>query len=116
VHRGESSLHPLVARKVLQELSQSQTQPSASNPLTEREVEVLKLVAQGHSNQQIADELTIKEATVRTHVSNILGKLHLSSRTQVALYALREGLASLDDTDIPNLQHPRFNHPSRGDV
>jgi NarL family two-component system response regulator LiaR len=65
-----------------------------------REVEVLRLVAQGYSNQEIATELTISEATVRTHVSNILGKLHLASRTQAALYALREGLASLDDADI----------------
>jgi NarL family two-component system response regulator LiaR len=63
-------------------------------------VEVLRLVAQGHSNQEIANQLTISEATVRTHVSNILSKLHLASRTQAALYALREGLASLDDADV----------------
>jgi NarL family two-component system response regulator LiaR len=68
-----------------------------TEPLTEREVEVLRVVAQGKSNQEIAAELMISEATVRTHVSNILGKLHLASRTQAALYALREGLASLDD-------------------
>jgi NarL family two-component system response regulator LiaR len=68
--------------------------------LTEREVEVLRWVAQGHSNQEIAVQLTISEATVRTHVSNILSKLHLASRTQAALYALREGLASLDDADV----------------
>ncbi|MEZ4634449.1 MAG: response regulator transcription factor [Caldilineaceae bacterium] len=74
--------------------------PPTEDPLTEREVEVLKLVAQGRSNQDIADELVISEATVRTHVSNILGKLHLASRTQAALYALKEGLASLDDADI----------------
>ena len=66
-------------------------------PLTERELEVLQLVAQGRSNQEIADYLVISEATVRTHVSNILGKLHLASRTQAALYALRQGLASLED-------------------
>jgi NarL family two-component system response regulator LiaR len=62
-------------------------------------VEVLKLVAQGRSNQEIAGALVISEATARTHVSNILHKLHLASRTQAALYALREGLASLDDED-----------------
>jgi NarL family two-component system response regulator LiaR len=67
--------------------------------LTEREVEVLRLVARGQSNQEIANQLVISEATVRTHVSNILGKLHLASRTQAALYALREGLASLDDAE-----------------
>jgi len=99
VHRGESSLHPAVARKLLQELSHPPKQPPTPEPLTEREVEVLRLVAQGRSNQEIAEELVISEATARTHVSNILRKLHLASRTQAALYALREGLASLDDED-----------------
>ncbi|MBI1293742.1 response regulator [bacterium] len=100
VHRGESSLHPTIARKLLQEMSRPMQKPPTADPLTEREVEVLRLVAQGRSNQDIADELVISEATVRTHVSNILGKLHLASRTQAALYALKEGLASLDDADI----------------
>lgn len=100
VHRGESSLHPTIARKLLQEMSRPMQKPPTEDPLTEREVEVLRLVAQGRSNQDIADELVISEATVRTHVSNILGKLHLASRTQAALYALKEGLASLDDADI----------------
>jgi NarL family two-component system response regulator LiaR len=67
--------------------------------LTGREIEVLRLVAQGQSNREISDLLTISEATVRTHVSNILTKLNLSSRTQAALYALREGLASLNDCE-----------------
>lgn len=100
VYRGESSLHPTIARKLLQEMSRPSQKPPTEDPLTDREVEVLKLVAQGRSNQEIADELVISEATVRTHVSNILGKLHLASRTQAALYALKEGLASLDDADI----------------
>ena len=99
VHQGESSLHPTIARKLLQELSQPPDKPPTLEPLTEREVEVLKLVAQGRSNQEIAGALVISEATARTHVSNILHKLHLASRTQAALYALREGLASLDDED-----------------
>ncbi len=94
---GESSLHPTIARKVLHELAHPPQRPPTSDPLTEREVEVLRVVAHGESNQQIADELGISEATVRTHVSNILNKLHLASRTQAALYALREGLASLVD-------------------
>jgi NarL family two-component system response regulator LiaR len=68
-----------------------------TNSLTSREVEELQLVAQGLSNQEIADKLFIGKATVRSHVSNILSKRHLASRTQVALYALREGYASLDD-------------------
>lgn len=100
VCEGESFLHPVVARKLLQELTRPSRQPPTSDPLTKREVEVLQLVAQGHSNQEIAADLTISGATVRTHVSNILSKLHLASRTQAALYALREGLASLDDADI----------------
>jgi NarL family two-component system response regulator LiaR len=99
VHRGESSLSPAIARKVLQEISRPVSQPLTAEPLTEREVEVLQVLATGKSNQEIAAELMISEATVRTHVSNILGKLHLASRTQAALYALREGIASLDQAD-----------------
>jgi len=97
VYRGESSLHPIIARKVLQELSSPSERLPTPDPLTQREVEVLRLVAQGQDNREIAEKLVISEATVRTHVSNILAKLHLASRTQAALYALREGLASLDD-------------------
>jgi two-component system, NarL family, response regulator LiaR len=96
VHRGESSLHPSIARKVLQELTQTSDRPPTAEPLTGREVEVLRLVARGLGNQQIAEVLNLREPTVRTHVSAILGKLHLASRTQAALYALREGIASLD--------------------
>jgi NarL family two-component system response regulator LiaR len=103
VHRGQSSLHPVVARKLLQELSDPPPLHPASPPLTEREMGVLELVAQGLTNRQIADILHIKEATVRTHVSNILNKLQLDSRTQAALYALREGLASIDDSE-PDLR------------
>jgi NarL family two-component system response regulator LiaR len=98
VYRGESSLHPVVARKVLEELAQPSERPPTPDPLTHREVEVLRLVAQGLENREIAGNLVITEATVRTHVSNITSKLHVASRTQAALYALREGIASLDDT------------------
>ncbi len=97
VHRGEPSLEPSVARKVLQELSHPAKAELTPEPLSERELDVLRLVAQGCSNRSIADKLVISEVTVRTHVSSILGKLHLASRTQAALYALREGLASLED-------------------
>ena len=96
VHRGESSLHPAVARKVLRELARPPERPPTPDPLSAREVEVLRLVARGLGNQEIADALGIGEATVRSHVSSILAKLHLASRTQAALYALREGLASLE--------------------
>ncbi len=97
VYRGEPSLDPAIARKVLSELSHPPKTPLTADPLTERELGVLRLVAQGKSNKEIAEQLVITEMTVRTHVSNILGKLHLASRTQAALYALREGIASLED-------------------
>jgi NarL family two-component system response regulator LiaR len=96
VHRGDSSLHPSIARKLIRELNRPPDLPPTQDPLTEREVEVLKLVAQGLSNQEIADRLYISPRTVGVHVGHILDKLHLANRTQVALYALREGLASLD--------------------
>ena len=100
VYGGNSSLHPAIARKLLQELCDPSAQSPPEDPLTDREKEVLMLVAQGRQNQAIAERLAITEATVRTHVSHILGKLGLSSRTQAALYALRRGLASLDVTDV----------------
>ncbi len=96
VSQGVASLHPSIAKKVLDELHNSGQQKLSEEPLTQREMDVLRRIAQGQENKNIADELVISEATVRTHVSNILGKLHLASRTQAALYALREGIASLD--------------------
>jgi len=92
VHRGESSLDPTIARKLIRELNQPPALPRTEEPLTAREVEVLRLVAQGLSNQEIAERMVVSERTVRTHVSNILSKLHLANRTQAALYAIREGL------------------------
>lgn len=98
VHRGEPFLEPSIARKVLTELSTPPKKPLTPDPLTARELDILRLVAQGRSNKEIAEELCITEMTVRTHVSNILAKLHLASRTQAALYALREGIASLEES------------------
>lgn len=95
VHNGESALHPTIARKVLREINRPPDLPPAEQPLTERELEVLQLVAQGMSNNEIATRLVIGERTVATHVRNILGKLHLASRTQAALYAIRTGLADI---------------------
>ena len=95
VYRGESSLHPTIARKLIRELNRPSPTTPAESLLTEREEAVLKLVAGGLSNQEIAEILIISERTVSCHVSNILEKLHLANRTQAALYALREGLASL---------------------
>ena len=95
VYAGNASLHPTIALKMIREFSQPSDLPPTEKPLTEREVDVLKLVAQGFSNQEIADRLVLSERTVGTHVGNILAKLHLANRTQAALYALREGLTTL---------------------
>lgn len=99
VYHGEASLHPMIARKLIRELNQPITLPPADEQLSEREIEVLVLLARGLSNQEIGNRLTISERTVRTHVSNILSKLQLANRTQAALYALREGLTSLDEVE-----------------
>ena len=96
VYRGEPAMNPIIANKLMRELRRESDLPPTEDPLTERELEILKLVAQGLSNQEIAEELVISERTVRTHVSNILSKLHLANRTQAALYALKEGLVDLD--------------------
>jgi two-component system, NarL family, response regulator LiaR len=93
VHSGESSLHPTIARKLVGELHWPSSPPPVGEELTSREVQVVSLVAQGLSNQEIADRLVVSERTVRKHVSNILAKLHLANRTQAALYALRTGIA-----------------------
>jgi two-component system, NarL family, response regulator LiaR len=97
VYRGEPSLEPSIARKVLQELSSPGQGKPTTDPLTEREMDVLRHIAQGMSNKEIAAALFVAEWTVRSHVSNILSKLQLASRTQAALYALRSGIASLDN-------------------
>jgi NarL family two-component system response regulator LiaR len=97
IHRGEPSLEPSIARKVLQEMQRPSERPPTPDPLTERETEVLRLVAKGLSNPDIAGRLTVTEATVRSHMSNILSKLHLANRVQATLYALHEGLVSLEN-------------------
>lgn len=95
VANGEGFLSPSIASKVMREINQPPKLPPTKDPLTERENEILQLVAQGLTNDQIAEKLVVSERTVRTHVSNILAKLQLANRTQAALYALKEGLASL---------------------
>jgi NarL family two-component system response regulator LiaR len=93
--RGEATLDPSIATRVVQEFQGTQRTFSAANPyaeLTERELEVLKLIAQGLSNQEITTQLVISEHTVKGHVSNILSKLHLADRTQAAIFAWREGV------------------------
>jgi two-component system, NarL family, response regulator LiaR len=92
VYQGESSLHPTIARKLIQEIKRPSSLPPTETPLTEREIAVLRLIAQGLTDHEIAQTLTITVRTVRFHVSNILSKLHLANRTQAALYALQEGM------------------------
>ena len=91
--RGEVTMTPQVAARVMRELRQGgQPSTQASADLSEREVEVLRLIAEGRSNTEIAERLVISEHTVKRHVSNILSKLHLADRTQAAVYAWREGM------------------------
>ena len=94
VYQGQPSLDPTIARKVLQEIRHPPERPPTPDPLTGREMEVLRLMAKGMTNPEIAGQLTVTEATVRSHVSHILDKLHLANRVQAALYALQEGLAT----------------------
>lgn len=93
-HAGEVHLDPAVARLLAQRMRERKSAPAPIEPLTEREREVLSLVGRGASNKDIASALFITERTARTHVSNILGKLELSSRTQAALYAVEHKLVT----------------------
>lgn len=95
VHRGESSLHPAIAHKLLAEMAHPAEAKSATEALTEREKEVLTYLAQGLSNNQIAEKMVVSRATVHTHVNRILSKLQLDSRTQAALYAIRSGYITI---------------------
>lgn len=97
VHAGEALLHPTVAARLMQEVSSAEDRRGPGGTLTERELEVLRLLARGMSNREISRELTVSEKTVKTHVSNILAKLHLADRTQAALYAVRRGIADPQD-------------------
>ena len=97
VHRGEPSLHPDIARMLMQEVRPEKPESAAPDPLTPRELEVLSMLARGMGNQEIAEELVIAEVTVRSHISRILDKLHLANRVQATLYALREGMVDLDE-------------------
>jgi len=94
VHHGEARLHPDIARKLMQQVSLMHNVPQSSPlvELTGREQEVLRLVAKGRSNREIAQELFISEKTVKTHVSNLLGKLQLTQRTQLVIYAIKNKL------------------------
>jgi NarL family two-component system response regulator LiaR len=94
VYHGEARLHPDITRKLMEQVSKprSNTQEIPKEGLTERELEVIRLVAMGRNNREIARELFISEKTVKTHISNILGKLNLEHRTQMAIYAIKNNI------------------------
>jgi NarL family two-component system response regulator LiaR len=99
-HRGEVILHPKVAARVLHNIrKENQASEEIFTELTDREMEVLKLIAKGYSNSQIAEDLVISENTVKGHVSNILSKLHLADRTQAAVYAWKQGIVKRESVE-----------------
>jgi NarL family two-component system response regulator LiaR len=97
VAQGRASLQPSIAVKLIQEINHPSELNYTADPLTRRELETIRLIARGLSNQEIAAELVVNERTIAKYVSSILDKLHLANRTQAALYALREGITELSD-------------------
>jgi two-component system, NarL family, response regulator LiaR len=95
VAQGRASLQPSIAVKLIQEINHPSELEYTADPLTRRELETIRLIARGLSNQEIAAELVVNERTIAKYVSSILDKLHLANRTQAALYALREGISDL---------------------
>jgi two-component system, NarL family, response regulator LiaR len=112
--RGESVLHPMVASRLLYEMRSREQMKLAD--LTARELEVLKCIARGRSNTEIASDLVISEPTVKTHVSNILSKLHLADRTQAAIYALQQQLVPLSDALEREMGKPRLERHAGEDL
>lgn len=96
VNEGRTTLHPSIAKKILQRIQNRPDESNQGQGLTERELDVLRLLAQGDGDRDIAEKLFVSERTVHFHVGNILSKLHLANRTQAALYAIRKGLAKPD--------------------
>lgn len=94
VHQGTAILQPEIARKLMAEIRQPPAATNTKDALTQREMEILRYLARGYSNQEIAETLIISTRTVATHVGNILGKLHLANRTQAALYAIDQGFSA----------------------
>jgi len=100
-YQGEARLHPEITRRLMEQVSH-QTQPTREtqvDDITDRERDVVRLVAQGRNNHEIALDLVISEKTVKTHISNILSKLHLQDRTQLAIYAIKKGLVDEEQVD-----------------
>jgi NarL family two-component system response regulator LiaR len=96
IYQGRPSLDPSIARRVLLEFGRPKIEKPAQTKLTEREHDVLTLLAQGLESHEIAERLYVADVTVRTHISRVLEKLHMSNRVQATLYALREGIVNLD--------------------
>src|SRR5512136_3460658 len=99
VAQGRASLQPSIAVKLIQEINHPSEQRYTTDPLTNRELDTIRLIARGLSNQEIAAELVVNERTIAKYVSSILDKLHLANRTQAALYALREGITGLNEEE-----------------
>jgi NarL family two-component system response regulator LiaR len=97
VDQGRASLQPSIAVKLIQEINHPTESVYTADPLTRRELETIRLIARGLSNQEIAEKLVVNERTIAKYVSSILDKLQLANRTQAALYALREGISGLND-------------------
>jgi len=100
-YHGEARLHPEITRRLMEQVSQQVTprRETQVDDITDRERDVVRLVARGRSNHEIAQELVISEKTVKTHISNILSKLHLQDRTQLAIYAIKKGLVDSERAD-----------------
>jgi NarL family two-component system response regulator LiaR len=97
VAQGRASLQPSIAVKLIQEINHPSETNYTADPLTRRELETIRLIARGLSNQEISSALFVNERTIAKYVSSILDKLHLANRTQAALYALREGITELNE-------------------
>ena len=97
-YHDRPAMQPKIARRLMQDIRSQENDTSPQPALTDREIEILQLIALGKTNQEIADQLVLSERTVRTHITNILAKLGLSYRTQAALYALRSGIAHIKYT------------------
>jgi NarL family two-component system response regulator LiaR len=104
IYNGQPSLHPVIAEKLMREFSQPEKAPAREEALTRRELDVLRLIAQGNSNHEIARQLVVSDRTVTSHIGSILEKLHVANRTQAALYAIKEGL--VDPPKPPENRNP----------
>ena len=97
VARGEACLHPIAVQHLIKQMHSNDEQEGLISRLTERELDVLKMMSKGYTNQEIANLMTVSTTTVHTHVSHILAKLEVSSRTQAVIYAMRAGIVSTMD-------------------